>query len=57
MTTDRSRKAFEAWVLATRKQTQPYGLVERSGEGYLDLYTQKQWEGWRASREAAEENR
>lgn len=46
------RDRFETWVLATRKQTQPYGLVERAGENgekYLDLYTQKQWEGWQAA--------
>ena len=45
-----SRSAFEYWVLKTRVQTQPWSLIERSssGEGYLDLYTQKRWEGWQA---------
>lgn len=51
------RTEFERWILSTRKQTQPWSLVERSsdGEGYLDLYTQKQWEGWQAARQAERE--
>lgn len=47
-----TREQFEAWVLRTRIQSQPFGLVERSGEGYLDLYTQKEWQGWQAASEA-----
>jgi len=49
MTTNEIRAAFEKWVLQARKQTQPFGLVERSGDGYIDLYTQKHWEGWQAA--------
>lgn len=51
-----SRKAFEKWILKTRKQTQPWGLTElnHAGDGYLDLYTQKQWEGWQAGFAAGE---
>jgi hypothetical protein len=49
MTTNEMRAAFEKWVLQARKQTQPFGLVERSGDGYIDLYTQKHWEGWQAA--------
>ncbi len=48
-TTNGLRPQFEAWILATRKQTQPFGLTERSGEGYLDLYTEKHWQGWKAA--------
>lgn len=43
------REAFERWVLATHEQTQPFGLVERSGDGYLDGTTQKEWRGWQAA--------
>jgi len=49
MTTSEMRTTFERWILGTRKQTQPFGLIERSGEGYFDLYTQKHWEGWQAA--------
>lgn len=45
------RERFEKWILATEEQTQPFGLVERNGEGYLDLYTQKKWAGWKAALE------
>src|SRR5271165_2176342 len=50
------QERFEKWILSTRKQTQPYGLTEHSDEGYLDLYTQKQWEGWKAALAAAPPN-
>ena len=45
------KKEFENWILRTRIQTQPWSLIEpnESGKGYLDLYTQKQWEGWQAA--------
>lgn len=50
------RKEFEKWVLKSRKQTQPWGLTELNskGDGYLDLYTQKHWEGWQAGWSAGE---
>lgn len=50
--TEDSREAFEKWILATNVQTQPFGLVELVRDGrktYLDLYTQKRWEGWQAA--------
>jgi hypothetical protein len=42
------REKFEAYIRRTQKQTQPWDLCERSGESYLDLYTQLRWEGWQA---------
>src|SRR5277367_2684900 len=45
---------FEKWVLKTRKHTQPFGLTKRARDGYLDLYTELQWQGWQAAQEVSE---
>ena len=44
------RADFEKYIYLAygSKHTQPWGIIERSGEGYLDLYTQLRWEGWQA---------
>lgn len=45
----RKRPEFEAWAQATRPSRSWVDVGERSGDGYLDLYVQKQWEGWVAA--------
>lgn len=41
---------FEEYIYRTYGSThkQPWDILERSKEGYLDLYTQLRWEGWQA---------
>ena len=45
------RADFEKYIYLAYGNThkQPWGILERSGEGYLDLYTQRRWEGWQAA--------
>ena len=45
------RADFEKYIYlayGSNNNIQPWGIIERSGEGYLDLYTQLRWEGWQA---------
>ena len=42
------RKAFEKWVNKRCMKIHPWPLCERSGEGYLDLYTDVRWTAWKA---------
>lgn len=46
------REAFEFWVKQNDprfgKADRPFPLLERVPAGYLDLYVQKQWEGFQA---------
>jgi hypothetical protein len=48
-----SRERFELWATKNdppREEPRAWPLLERSGsgDGYLDLYVQKHWEGWQA---------
>ena len=45
------RADFEKYIYLTysSRHRQPWGIIEREGEGYLDLYTQRRWEGWKAA--------
>jgi hypothetical protein len=45
------RADFEKYIYLAygSAHRQPWGIIERAGEGYLDLYTQRRWEGWKAA--------
>ena len=45
------REEFEKYITSVYGPTheQPWSIIEHSGEGYLDLYTQRRWEGWQAA--------
>ena len=47
---DAGRADFEKYIYLAygAKHKQPWGILERVGEGYLDLYIQLRWEGWQA---------
>ena len=47
------RVVFEKHICLTygSKHKQPWSIIERSDgdDSYLDLYTQRRWEGWQAA--------
>ena len=52
---DYQRDKFEAVMLRTDTDERFYPLLERThgtGDGYLDLYIQLRWEGWKLALES-----